>query len=87
MALPPILSSLPILKLFGSDRAPRGTEKTTPDAPRASSPQDTVELSATVQGIPRNDAEAQQVAVETGAQLAQKDTFTMGLDPGFVSGE
>jgi hypothetical protein len=83
MALPPILSSLPILKLFAADRAQKSAAKTPANAEGAGTPQDIVDLSETVQGIPKTPAEAQQVAVETRTQLSQ-DMFALGLDPEFA---
>jgi hypothetical protein len=84
MALPPILSSLPILKLFGADRAQKAAARPPANTQGAGNPQDIVQLSETVQGIPKNPGEAQKVAVETRAQLSQ-DIFALGLDPNFAA--
>ena len=84
MALPPILSNFPFLKLFrGGQTGGESRAQAAVATGGSSLPQDIVDLSGTVQGIPQSAAEAQGVAVDTSTQLAQGH-FSLGLDSGFA---
>ncbi len=80
MALPPILSGLPVLKLFGHNRPQSNDAK--PAKAGADAARDVVELSEAAQA-PETVAQAHGIAVDTGAQLAESNV-TLGLDPHYA---
>lgn len=85
MAIPPIISNLPLLKLFKS--APE--DKTAPVAPSAGQmPKDVINLSKEAQQALqtnnnpiRNDQQARAVASDTRDLLAEHDDIALGLKP------
>lgn len=85
MALPPIISNLPIFKMFTKPAA-NGQQGRT-EQPAISKAQDEVTLSSAAQKLSgaselKNAAEALSTAAKTGA-LLQQGGFSLGLDPGF----
>jgi hypothetical protein len=88
MALPPIISNLPIMKLFKSQNV-ANTQKTA-ESVKASATPDTVKLSAAaarqlkLSGTAeiKDSAQAQQTAANTRALLAENNV-ALGLDPQF----
>lgn len=90
MAIPPILSSLPVLKLFksGSDNTAAQNKTDSAQSRSAKPSQDVVELSEAAKqrlnGVkePENVEEARNMAADTRAQLSASDR-ALGLDPDF----
>jgi len=89
MSLPPILSNLPVFRLFKSDHdQDKDVKKTAETASPAQLPQDVVDLSkaaqARLEGMKplETEAQASQTAHETGV-LLQKSDLPLGLDQWF----
>lgn len=88
MALPPIISNLPIIKLFKSN-APANNQTNSEQA-KAQALKDSVNISAAAaRGMKlsgtspiKDDAEARGVAQNTNALLSESD-LALGLDPKF----
>ena len=89
MAIPPIITNNPIVKLFRSEqKAPDG-----PEAGRITqqTPEDIVEISEIAQqrldGLEalssKDPARLQEVSVQTRDLLAENESLTLGVDPGF----
>lgn len=89
MALPPIISNLPIIKLFKSN-APANNQTNTEQA-KAQALKDSVSISAAAaRGLKlsgtspiKDDEEARGVAQQTNALLSEND-LPLGLDPKFT---
>ena len=88
MALPPVISNLPILKMFGIGASqPAKTGKAPADNSGAKLPQDVVELSEAARSRMEgpqdlNESQAGNKAKETGALLSESGV-SLGLDPKF----
>ena len=90
MALPPILSNLPIVKLFGAGGTQPGKAAPTPAGrSEASLPQDMVELSEAARKrlegakiIIGDESKARCLASEARVMLSESD-ISLGLDPKF----
>ena len=89
MALPPIISNLPIIKLFKSN-APANNQTNTEQA-KAKALSDSVSISAAAaRGLKlsgaspiKDDAEARGVAQQANKLLSEND-LPLGLDPKFT---
>jgi len=88
MALPPIITNVPFLKLFRSDQAhkPVNSDKST----GAAEPKDTVKISEAAQikfeeikPLSLADPEALREAIGNVRAILENGSFTLGLDPDF----
>lgn len=81
MALPPIISNLPGLKFFKTEKSADVAEKNQPAPQSATMPRDEVRISAAATEKLSTE-KAQYVASETRAQL-EETPVSLGLNPAF----
>ena len=92
MAIPPIISNNPLLKLFRTEQQ-SGAGKSKQPVATAQTPEDIVEISEAARerldGIQdlsaRKQDDVRQTAAQTGDILGHNQDLTLGLDPGFSS--
>ncbi len=88
MALPPIISNLPIFKLFRSEAPTQAPQQTqTAKSGGGALPRDVVEVSEAAldklsqsQDKIRNEAQARDTAEDVRDDLAENDDVSLGLD-------
>jgi hypothetical protein len=80
MAIPPIISNLPIFRLFKSDKGGK-TGAPVANESVASSSSDTVEISSAAQD--KLDLSRAREAVAKIKQYLEQHPITLGLDPAF----
>ena len=80
MAIPPIISNLPIFRLFKSDKGAK-TEAPAANESVAASSSDTVEISSAAQD--KLDVSRAREAVAKIKQYLEQYPITLGLDPAF----